>query len=197
MAAEPGPDFKWGVVTRRSAFNRKKVKDNSGKERVVLTEESTGRQERAIMEHLRANSMGKAVRFYTDIASAYDEDAKRPDYKNALADLRGGVIDGLIAWKVDRFTRRRSEARRLLTLLEECGGRLATVVEGIDTADPAKREITEIALAIYAGTAEFESEAISERIHLMHLDRARKGLVQSPGRPFGHTVDWFNLRAEG
>jgi len=193
MAAEPGPDFRWGVVTRRSAFNRKKVKDNSGKERVVLTEESTGRQERAIMEHLRANSMGKAVRFYTDIASAYDEDAKRPDYKNALADLRGGVIDGLIAWKVDRFTRRRSEARRLLTLLEECGGRLATVVEGIDTADPAKREITEIALAIYAGTAESESEAISERIHLMHLDRARKGLVQSPGRPFGHTVDWFNL----
>jgi DNA invertase Pin-like site-specific DNA recombinase len=141
--------------------------------------------------------MGKAVAVYMDIASAYDEKSKRQDFKNALIDLKAGRIDGLIAWKVDRLTRRRSEARRLLILMEECGGRLATVVEGIDTADPAKREITEIALAIYAGSAESESEAISERVSLMHLDRARKGLVQpSSVRPFGHTEDWFGLVAE-
>jgi len=181
MAAEPGPDFRWGIVTRRSQLNR------DG------TEGSTARQERAIHEFIKAHNMGRVVAIYTDIASAYDERAKREDYKNALADLRAGRIDGLIAWKVDRFTRRRSEARRLLTLLEECGGRLATVVEGIDTADPAKREITEIALAIYAGTAESESEAIGERISLMHLDRARKGLMQLPGRPFGHTEDCRGL----
>jgi hypothetical protein len=71
---------------------------------------------------------------------------------------------------------------------------LATVVEGIDTADPSKREITEIALAIYAGSAESESEAIGERVSLMHLDRARKGLVQpSSVRPFGHAEDWQAL----
>jgi len=134
------------------------------------------------------------VAFYSDIASAYSEKAKREDFSNALSDLKAGRIDGLIAWKVDRLTRRRSEARKLLTLLEESGGRLATVVEGIDTADPAKREITEIALAIYAGSAEAESEAIGERVSLMHLDRARKGLVQpSSARPFGHTEDWLGL----
>jgi site-specific DNA recombinase len=138
--------------------------------------------------------MGRVVAFYTDIASAYDEKAKREDFSNALTDLKAGRIDGLIAWKVDRLTRRRSEARKLLTLLEECGGRLATVVEGIDTADLAKREITEIALAIYAGSAECESEAIGERVSLMHLDRARKGLVQpSSVRPFGHSEDWQRL----
>jgi Recombinase len=61
-------------------------------------------------------------------------------------------------------------------------------VEGLDTADPAKREITEIALAIYIGAAEAESEAISERVKLMHLDRARRGLVQPGGsRPYGFT----------
>jgi site-specific DNA recombinase len=124
----------------------------------------------------------------------YAERSKREDFKNALVDLRAGGIDGLIAWKVDRLTRKPSEARKLLTLMEECGGRLATVIEGIDTADPAKREITGIALAIYAGSAESESEAISERISLMHLDRARKGLVQpSSVRPFGHTDDWMGL----
>jgi site-specific DNA recombinase len=182
MAAEPGPSFRWGAVLRRSRLNP------DG------TEGSTSRQERAIQDYLKAQNMGRVVAFYSDIASAYNEKAKRQDFDNALTDLKAGRIDGLIAWKVDRLTRRRSQARKLLTLLEECGGRLATVVEGIDTADPAKREITEIALAIYAGSAESESEAIGERVSLMHLDRARKGLVQpSSVRPFGHSDDWQTL----
>jgi len=183
LAADPGPSFRWGAVLRRSRLNP------DG------TEGSTSRQEHAIQDYVKANSMGRVVAFYSDIASAYNG-AKREDFDNALKDLKAGRIDGIIAWKVDRLTRRRSEARKLLTLLEESGGRLATVVEGIDTADPAKREITEIALAIYAGSAESESEAIGERISLMHLDRARKGLVQSSGRPFGHTEDWFALVPE-
>jgi site-specific DNA recombinase len=182
LAAEPGPTFRWGAVLRRSRLNP------DG------TEGSTSRQERAIQDYVKANDLGRIVAFYTDIASAYNERAKREDFDNALSDLKAGRIDGIIAWKVDRLTRRRSEARKLLTLLEESGGRLATVVEGIDTADPAKREITELALAIYAGSAESESEAIGERISLMHLDRARKGLVQpSSVRPFGHTDDWLAL----
>jgi site-specific DNA recombinase len=182
LAAEPGPSFRWGAVLRRSRLNP------DG------TEGSTSRQERAIQDYVKSGNMGRIVAFYSDIASAYAEKDKRQDFKNALLDLKAGRIDGIIAWKVDRLTRRRNEARRLLTLLEESGGRLATVVEGIDTADPSKREITEIALAIYAGSAESESEAIGERISLMHLDRARKGLVQpSSVRPFGHTEDWQTL----
>ncbi|HSO52816.1 MAG TPA: recombinase family protein, partial [Actinomycetes bacterium] len=182
LSAEPGPSFRWGAVLRRSRLN------SDG------TEGSTARQERAIQAYVKANGMGRVVAVYSDIASAHNEKARRPDFENALADIRAGRIDGIIAWKVDRLTRRRSQARKLLTILEKCGGRLATVVEGIDTADPAKREITEIALAIYAGSAESESEAIGERVALMHLDRARKGLFQpSSVRPYGHTEDCKTL----
>src|SRR5215217_2473633 len=182
LAAEPGEGFRWGAVLRRSRLNP------DG------TEGSTARQERAIQDYVKANGMGRIVAVYSDISSAHNEKARRPDFENALTDIRAGRIDGIIVWKVDRLTRRRSQARKLLTILEECGGRLATVVEGIDTADPSKREITEIALAIYAGSAESESEAIGERVSLMHLDRARKGLVQpSSVRPYGHTEDWQAL----
>jgi site-specific DNA recombinase len=182
MRVAPSASFRWGAILRRSRLNP------DG------TEGSTSRQERAIQDYVKQNDMGRIVAFYSDIASAYSEKGKREDFTNALSDLKADRIDGLIAWKVDRLTRRRSEARKLLTLLEESGGRLATVVEGIDTADPAKREITEIALAIYAGSAESESEAIGERVSLMHLDRARKGLVQpSSVRPYGHTEDWQAL----
>ena len=182
LAAEPGPSFRWGAVLRRSRLNP------DG------TEGSTARQERAIQDYVKANGMGRIVAVYSDIASAHSEKARRPDFENALTDIRAGRIDGIIVWKVDRLTRRRSQVRKLLTILEECGGRLATAVEGIDTADPSKREITEIALAIYARSAESESEAIGERVSLMHLDRARKGLVQpSSVRPFGHSEDWQTL----
>jgi site-specific DNA recombinase len=182
LAAEPGPTFRWGAVLRRSRLNP------DG------TEGSTARQERAIQDYVKANGMGRIVAFYSDIASAYAEKDKRQDFKNALLDLKAGRIDGIICWKLDRLTRRRSQARRLLTLLEDCGGRLFVVKDDIDTADPAKRETTELVVNVLTGIAEGESRAIGERISLMHLDRARKGLVQpSSVRPFGHTEDWFGL----
>jgi site-specific DNA recombinase len=182
MRAEAGPSFRWGVIKRRSAYN------------ADGTEESTARQEDAIFSYVEQHNMGRIVAVYTDIASAFSERAKRPEFQNALDDLRAGRIDGIIVWKLDRLTRRRNQMRRILTLLEDCGGRLFSVVEGVDTADPAKREITEIVLNVYIGAAEAESESISERVRLMQNDRARKGLIQKGGeRPFGMTADWSEL----
>lgn len=182
MTAVPGPSFRWGAIKRRSALNR------DG------TEESTARQEDAIFSYVEQHKMGRIVAVYSDIASAYSERAKRPEFENALDDLRAGRIDGIIVWKLDRLTRRRNQMRRILTLLEDCGGRLFSVVEGVDTADPAKREITELVLNVYIGIAQGESEAISERVRLMQHDHARKGLVQKGGeRPFGHAQGWSEL----
>jgi DNA invertase Pin-like site-specific DNA recombinase len=169
LSAEPGPSFRWGAITRRSAATRKKVRDQNGAESTVLVEESRHRQEGTIYEHVKRNGLGVIVGVYSEIVSAYDPRARRTEYENALEDLRAGRIDGIIVWKLDRLTRRRSEKRRILNVLEECGGRLYSIVEGLDTADPSKREITEIALAIYIGNAEAESEAIGERVSLMHL----------------------------
>jgi site-specific DNA recombinase len=190
LSAEPGPSFRWGAITRRSAFTRRKVRDEHGAERTVLVEESRHRQEGTIYEHVKRNGLGVIVGVYSEIVSAYKANAKRVEYENALDDLRAGRIDGLIVWKLDRLTRRRSEKRRILNVLEECGGRLYSIVEGLDTADPEKAKVTEIALSLYVGSAEDESASIGERVALMHLDRAKKGLVQrSSVRPFGHTED--------
>jgi hypothetical protein len=66
LTAEPGPDFRWGAVLRRSRLNR------DG------TEGSTARQERAIQDYVKANGMGRIVAVYSDIASAHNENARRP-----------------------------------------------------------------------------------------------------------------------
>jgi site-specific DNA recombinase len=190
MAAEPGPDFRWGLVTRRSAYN-KRLTDSGDIERY---EDSTPRQEHALHGHIQANTMGRVIAVYTDIASAYDEDAKRPEFENALLDLKAGRIDGLAAWRPDRLVRRASQLRRVLNAVEDSGGRLLFLTPAlIDTADTENRAFTALFLDLLVAFAEMESEAIGDRIALMHQDRARKGLVQSPGRPFGHSDDWFSL----
>jgi DNA invertase Pin-like site-specific DNA recombinase len=175
MRAAPGENFRFGAIKRRSRYNP------DG------TEGSTARQEDAIFEYVEHHKLGRIVATYTDIASGFKPNAKREGFEAALDDLRAKRIDGIIVWKLDRLTRRRNQMRRILTLLEDCEARLVSVVEGIDTADPNKREVTELVLNVYMGIAQGESEAASERMKLMHLDRARKGLVQVGGnmRPFG------------
>jgi site-specific DNA recombinase len=182
MRAEAGETFRWGAIKRRSALNA------DGRE------ESTARQEDAIFSYVEQHKMGRIVAVYSDIASAYSERAKRPEFENALEDVKLGNIDGIIVWKLDRLTRRRSQIRRIITFLEDHGSRLVSIYEGIDTGDPAKKETTDIILSVVAGQAEAESESISARVRLMHYDRARKGLIQTGGeRPFGHTKGWTEL----
>jgi site-specific DNA recombinase len=138
--------------------------------------------------------MGVVVAVYSDVASAYAENAKRPDFEAALDDLRAGRIDGIAVWKVDRLVRRVSQFRRVLDTLESSEGRLFSLVEGIDTADPERKFVNGLILDLLVRLAEMESEGTSERLVLMAQDRARQGKHHGGGsRPFGHTMDWFAL----
>jgi site-specific DNA recombinase len=183
MRAEVGPSFRFGALMRRSEYN------------ADGTEESTARQEDEIFRWVEQRKEGRIVAVYKDIASAYSEKSKRPEFENALDDVRAGRIDGIIVWKLDRLSRRTSEIRRITTFLEDHGSRLVSIHENIDTADPVKKEITNLLLAVLAGQAQAESESISARVRLHHYDMARKGIVQTGGkRPFGHTGEgWSEL----
>jgi hypothetical protein len=91
--AEPGPTFRWGVLLRRSQYNRQKGSNGE----VIHFEESTDRQELEVVWHIRQHNMGIIVEVYKDIASAYRPGAPRPRYKHALADLEAGKSTGLPA----------------------------------------------------------------------------------------------------
>jgi DNA invertase Pin-like site-specific DNA recombinase len=112
MAALPGPDFRWGIVLRKSKLNADGI------------EESTDRQEMELVYHIRQNNMGVIVQTYKDIASGWKPGAPRPRYKHALVDLASGTIDGIAVLCIDRLTRRRDQVRPILNALEELGGRL-------------------------------------------------------------------------
>jgi DNA invertase Pin-like site-specific DNA recombinase len=182
MAAQPGPDFRWGVVLRKSSLNAGGI------------EESTDRQEMELVHHIRQNNMGVIVQTYKDIASGWKPGAPRPRYKHALVDLASGTIDGIAVLCIDRLTRRRDQVRPILNALEEMGGRLFALWDELDTADDNRESDTELRLHELVARAEREARRTSQRYKLVAKHRARRGLHQ-PGsrRPFGHTVDWLNL----
>jgi DNA invertase Pin-like site-specific DNA recombinase len=132
MAAEPGPNFRWGVVLRKSQFN------------ADGTEESTDRQEMELVFHIRHNNMGVIVQSYKDIASGWKPGAPRPRFKHALVDLASGTIDGIAVLSIDRLTRRRDQVRPILNALEEMGGRLFALWDDLDTADDNPESNTDL-----------------------------------------------------
>jgi site-specific DNA recombinase len=190
MREDPSSSFRWGVLLRRSQYNRRL--DANGQ--VERFEESTTRQELAVVQHLKANDMGIVAATYSDIASAFRRDAKRPSFENALDDLKAGRIDGIAVWKLDRLARRMTETYRVIRVLEECGGRLFSLMERLDTADDANKQYASLILNFVSMAAQMESEAHSERTFAWHQQRAERGQVQrSRYRPFGHTDDWLGL----
>jgi DNA invertase Pin-like site-specific DNA recombinase len=190
MAAEPGPNFRWGVLLRRSKYSRK-IGDNG---EVILFEESTDRQELEVVWHIRNNDMGIIVEVYKDIASAWKPGAQRPRFKHALVDLAAGKIDGIAVLNIDRLTRRKDQVRPVLNALEAMGGRLFSLEDELDTADDNPDSNTELRLHELVARAEREARRTSERMKLMARHRAQKRLHQNGSRrPYGHTVDWRSL----
>jgi DNA invertase Pin-like site-specific DNA recombinase len=116
MVAEPGPDFRWGVLLRRSTLN--KALDEYGNVRHF--EDSTERQELEVVWHLRNHNMGVVIDSYKDIASAWRPGVNRPRFKHALVDIAAGRIDGIAVLNIDRLTRRKDQVRPILNALVFC-----------------------------------------------------------------------------
>jgi len=193
MVAEPGPEFRWGVLLRRSTLN--KALDGSG--HVRRFEHSTERQELEVVWYIREHNMGVIVDSYKDIASAWRPGANRPRFKHALVDIAAGRIDGIAVLNVDRLTRRKDQVRPILNALEAMGGRLFSLEDELDTADDDPESNTELRLYQLVERAEREARRASERMKLAIKHRARQGIPHRGGnRPFGHSDDWRELMPE-
>jgi site-specific DNA recombinase len=185
MARPPGPEYRWGALSRLSKADRHG------------TDESNRRQDLTTIDYIKTNNLGIVAATYSEVASAYAEGAKRPQFEAMLTDLERGTIDGIIVWKIDRLVRRVADYRHVLDVLQKAGGRLIAVADNIDTADPDKAPTTGLILDLLARLAEMEARNTSERQVQAQQFRARQGKRSGGGtRPFGHSLDWFSLVPE-
>lgn len=107
-------------------------------------------------------------------------------FEDALDDLRNGVIVGLAAWQLDRFTRRVDHATYLQNVVRELGGRVAWGGSEVDVGKAAGRFNVNVLSAV----SQFESNLKSERLQLKNGQKAKDREPHSGGyRPFGFNKD--------
>lgn len=123
--------------------------------------------------------------------SAYTPRTPRPAYEEMIADLQRGMVDVVLAWKLDRLLRRPRDFEDLWERLEARGASLATVADGIDSTVPIVGELVPRLLVTFA---KLESQNTSMRQKRKHEEIAAAGKRSGGGRrPFGLTADWTQV----
>jgi site-specific DNA recombinase len=118
--------------------------------------------------------------------SAFKRTVKRPEFERMLSAVRDRDIDGIVAWKLDRISRRMRDFVRLDEECEEACGFIVTVMDGVDTRQPTGRFVAELLTA----QARMESQNMSTRISRAQESMARAGRPSAGGwRAFGYTMD--------
>lgn len=134
-----------------------------------------------------AERNGLTVRkVHTDRGRSGYKAVERKGFDSALAAVTAGVVGTLIVWKLDRLSRKGiGQVGRVLDGIEAVGGRLVSVVEGLDTSDDSARTI----VATLAELARSESKDLGARVGHAKKYLRSKGQWIGGQPPYGLGVD--------
>src|ERR1700730_1990191 len=85
---------------------------------------------------------------------------ERPALQRLLADIRGGRIDIIVVYKVDRLTRSLADFARLVEIFDAQGVSFVSVTQQFNTTSPMGR----LSLNVLLSFAQFEREVTGERM---------------------------------
>jgi len=99
-----------------------------------------------------------------------------------LEDLKQGIINNVLVYKIDRLTRSAKDFYQLIEYFENYNVSFISITERFDTSTPSGRLLRNIMLTF----AQFERELPSERTRDKMFERAKKGLWNGGLVPFGY-----------
>ncbi len=133
-------------------------------------------------QKLAADRGWTVVATFTDNDTSASTGKRRPGYEQILALIESRDIDVVIAWHVDRLTRRLADLEDLITRCEIAGVRVATVSGDLDLSTDAGRLVGRILASVARG----EIERKSARQKRATLQAAESGAPPAR-RAFGFT----------
>lgn len=122
------------------------------------------------------------------IKTAYDDGGfsggsmERPAVKRLMADLKLGLIDIVVVYKVDRLTRSLADFAKIVEILDGHGASFVSVTQQFNTTTSMGR----LTLNVLLSFAQFEREVTGERIRDKIAASKRKGMWMGGTTPFGY-----------
>ncbi len=106
----------------------------------------------------------------------------RPGFQQIINDIRAGLIDMVVTYKIDRLTRSPRDFYQLIEFFEQHNVSFISVTERFDTSTPSGRLLRNIMLTF----AQFERELASERVRDKVIQRVKRGHYYGGHPPYGY-----------
>jgi DNA invertase Pin-like site-specific DNA recombinase len=107
---------------------------------------------------------------------------ERPALQRLLADIRGGRVDIIVVYKVDRLTRSLADFARLVEIFDAQGASFVSVTQQFNTTSSMGR----LTLNVLLSFAQFEREVTGERIRDKIAASKKKGMWMGGNVPLGY-----------
>ncbi|MEU1656053.1 recombinase family protein [Streptomyces griseofuscus] len=129
----------------------------------------------------------QAVKIYEDNdVSAFMPNVVREEFELMLKDLRAGLIDGIVAYDLDRLARQPRDLERLIEIYDERPRlEFATVTNDVNIGTSDGRTMARVMVAF----ANKSSHDASRRIKRKHLQLAQQGKDSGGPAPYGWRKD--------
>lgn len=122
------------------------------------------------------------------ISTAYDDggysggNLKRPSIRNLLSDIKLGLIDIVVVYKVDRLTRSLIDFAKIVEIFDNANVSFVSITQQFNTTSSMGR----LTLNVLLSFAQFEREVTGERIRDKIRASKAKGMWMGGCVPFGY-----------
>lgn len=124
------------------------------------------------------------------VKTAYDDGGfsggsmERPAVQRLMSDMKQGLIDIIVVYKVDRLTRSLADFAKIVEILDGHGASFVSVTQQFNTTTSMGR----LTLNVLLSFAQFEREVTGERIRDKIAASKRKGMWMGGTTPFGYNT---------
>jgi DNA invertase Pin-like site-specific DNA recombinase len=108
----------------------------------------------------------------------------RPNLTRLIADVKAGLLDVVLVYKIDRLSRSLIDFLNLLKLFEQYNVAFVSVTQQFNTTTP----LGKLTLNIMASFGEYEREIIRERTRDKYTASRQKGMWMGGRAPLGYDV---------
>lgn len=133
---------------------------------------------------------GRAECAADDVILIYEDrgfsgkNTKRPDFQRLMNDVEKGLIDRVIVYKLDRFSRSILDFAKAWDILAKNHVEFISINEKFDTSTPLGKAMLYISIVF----AQMERETIAERVKDNYYERLKRGSWMGGPAPYGYLI---------